>query len=450
MNQPRIIIVGGGSVQWTFGFVRQFVDSTHLAGADIRLMDIDADALGLVARACRRYSDGRGRPVEITTFSDLDSSLEGADFVLAAITTGGLEAMRHDIEIPQSYGIRHTVGDTVGPGGWCRAARNIPVFHDLARRMAQRCPAAWLLNFTNPLTVLTRVPHREFGVPVIGMCPGVEDQARAMAKLAGASAAAPVDYTCTGIDHGSWFTRLECDGIDVLERLKQFGYCRSDDRLPSAAVTDDPHTELVANRAVFALWREYGYLPTTPDRHHVENHPFFVVRDGRMLPFDLKRTSIDERVEWRRRHRGFVERYAETGGEAILAEGGHGDDPAGAVIEALSGHRSFSWGANFRNVGQLADAPPNAVVETRCHFDQDGVHPDTSPMPDVLKAVTYPHIHRQEAVIDVVLRGTFDQFVAVVLSDPLCSRLDIGQCRDMMGRMLRATSRWIANPRLLP
>ena len=71
-------------------------------------------------------------------------------------------------------------------------------------------------------------------------------------------------------------------------------------------------------------------------------------------------------------------------------------------------------------------------------------------MPDVLKAITFPHIYRQEAIIDVVLHGTFDQFVAVVLSDPLCARLDVDRCRDMMGRMLQATRPWISNPRLLP
>ncbi|MAF66848.1 MAG: hypothetical protein CMJ84_14480 [Planctomycetes bacterium] len=448
MNPKCISIVGGGSYQWTFGFVRQFIESRHLVGADIRLMDVDAEALDLVGRACSRFNASRGEPIRLTMGTDLDASLDGADFVLVAITTGGLEAMSHDLKIPEHYGIRHTVGDTVGPGGWSRAARNIPVFADIARRMTERCPSAWFINFTNPLTVLTRVPHREHGVRTIGMCPGVEHQARVMSRLAGASDDAPVDYVCTGIDHGSWFTRLECDGIDVIERLKEMGFYRSDDQLPFESTTDDPHVDLFANRAVFALWREYGYLPSISDRHHVENHPFFVSGDGE-LSYGIQRTSTDERDEWRHISRGVVERYLD-GDETALTEGGHGDDPVCAVIEALGGHRTFVWGTNYRNVGQIPGAPPDAVVETRCRFDRDGVHPDVSPMPDVLKAVTFPHIYRQEAIVDVVLRGDFDQFVAVVLSDPLCSHLGIDQCREMMRRMLLATRKWIANPRLLP
>ena len=89
------------------------------------------------------------------------------------------------------------------------------------------------------------------------------------------------------------------------------------------------------------------------------------------------------------------------------------------------------------------------MVETRCRFDRDGMYPDLSPMPDALKAVTFPHIYRQEAIIDVVLGGTFDQFVAVVLSDPLFSRLDFREGRELMARMLAATRRWIQNPKLL-
>ena len=449
MAPPTITIVGGGSVQWTFGLVHQFADSNPLAGACVRLMDVDANALSLMERACGRLNDTSDRPLRIETSTDLDASLEGADFVLVAISTGGLEAMRHDLEIPEGFGIRQTVGDTVGPGGWCRLARNIPVFHDLARRMAQRCPNAWLLNFTNPLTVLTRVPHRAFGIRTIGMCPGVENQARTMARLAGALDSTPIDYACTGIDHGSWFTRLESDGIDVLKKLKELGYHRSDDQLPKAVEMQDRYADVVINRAVFALWREYGYLPTTSDRHHVENHPFFVTRDTDDLPYGLKRTSVDDRIAAQKSQAAIVARYADGTDETLLTQDSHGNDPAGSVVESLAGHRTFVWGANYRNTGQLPGAPADAVVETRCRFDRDGVHPDLSPMPDALKAVTFPHIYRQEAIIDVVLEGTFDQFVAVVLSDPLCSRLDFREGRELMAQMLVATRRWIQNPKLL-
>ncbi|GAG36968.1 unnamed protein product, partial [marine sediment metagenome] len=247
--------------------------------------------------------------ITVQKTTDTDRALDGADFVLVTISTGGLKAMRPDLEIPEKYDIRHTVGDTVGPGGWSRAVRNIPVFHDFARRMKRLCPDAWMLNFSNPLTVLTRVPHKCFGIKTVGMCPGVEGHVRTLASLAGLSRDARLDYTVTGIDHGSWLTRLCADGVDVLERLKETGYCRSDDKIPQTVKTDDPLMTTCSSRAIFAVWREIGYLPALNDRHAVENWPWFLISNTDDLPFAIQRTSIAEREEGYRLKRAYVERF---------------------------------------------------------------------------------------------------------------------------------------------
>lgn len=443
----KITIVGGGSYLWTFGFVKQFVKSPRLASTTVCLMDVDPEALDRVARACRIYNERHGSPLTIEATRDLDAALAGARFVVVTISTGGLEAMRHDLAIPEKYGIWHTVGDTVGPSGWSRAARNIPVFDDLGQRMRRLCPDAWLLNCTNPLTILTRVVGKEHGIKAVGLCPGVAGQAVAMARLAGAPADARLDYTVTGIDHGSWFTALRANEMDVLGKLREMGLCRSDDRLPVDSVTQDPLTDAVHNRAIFALWRETGYLPSISDRHHVENHPWFLTDAKGRLDFGIERTSVEWRQERRDRIRRNLDQYIATQDETLHC--GHGDDPIGEVIEALCGHRSFLYTSNTPNVGQIPGVPDGAVLETRCLFDGAGVHPLVSPMPDVLKVMTLPHIYRQEAMIEVVLRGTFDEFVALVASDPLCARLAVGGCRQMMKEMLAANRGWIRNARLL-
>lgn len=443
----KITVIGGGSYGWAFGFVRQFVHSKNLASSTICLMDVDPDALQLVAKAGRLYNERHGTPITVEATSDHDRALADTQFVLVTISTGGLEAMGHDLAIPEKYGIWQTVGDTVGPAGWSRAARNIPVFFDLAQRMHRLCPDAWMLNCSNPLTVLTRVPTKEFGIKAVGLCPGAANQARAMANLAGAPPDARLDYIVTGIDHGSWFTRLYANGLDVLQRLRELGYCRTDDRLPGDSNTDDPFAKCAHNRAVFALWKQTGYLPTTGDRHHVENHPWFIVNESGALPFGIKRTSIEERQAGYAQARGFLQNYIETQDDRPYS--GHGNDPVRETIESLAGYKSFLYTANYMNIGQIPGAPEGAVVETRCRFDAAGVHPLSSPMPDVLKAITLPHIFRQQAMIDVILRGTFDEFVALVATDPLCCRLPMGTCRQMMKEMLTANRGLIRNPRLL-
>jgi alpha-galactosidase len=128
---------------------------------------------------------------------------------------------------------------------------------------------------------------------------------------------------------------------------------------------------------------------------------------------------------------------------------GHGDDPVLAVIESLCGQRSFLYGSNFENLGQIPQLPLGAVVETRCRFDAAGVHPLASPMPPVLQMLVLPHVLRQEAIIDIALEGSFDDLVALVMTDPLCTRLRMGQVRAMVGEMIQANRKYIKNPRLL-
>ena len=441
----KVTIIGGGSYLWAFGFARQFVLSEHLSDVHLSLMDIDPEALGLVAAAAERINRAHGSPVRIETGTELAAALQGADFVVTCISTGGLDAMRHDLEIPDRYGIPHTVGDTLGPGGWLRAVRNIPVFHGFGARMAACCPDAWLLNVSNPLTVLTRVPEREFGIKTVGLCPGVDETVHTLVRAAGLDPAR-ADYVVAGVDHGSWFTRLTVDGIDVLERLREMGF-RTDAEDGADIPSDDPDVRKM--RAAFALWRLLGYLPAINDRHHAENVPWFLPGHAEPLPYGVARTFIEERIAGREERRQKLRHYVETGDDAALAALGHGDDPLVAAIESLAGHRTLTMGANYRNNGQIAALPLGAVVETRCRFDGAGIHPFASPLPPVLQPIVLPIVLCQEQVVDIALRGAFDDLVALVATDPLCSRLPFAQCRRMVREMLEANRTLIKNPKLL-
>ena len=446
----KVAVIGGGSYLWSLGFARQFVNSACLSDLHLVLMDIDPDALELVGSAADLCNRTHGSTITIERTGELDPALDGADFVITSISTGGLDAMRHDLDVPEKYGIFHTVGDTVGPGGWLRAVRNIPVFDDFAARMKRLCPDAWLVNVTNPLTPLTRVPNRNYGIKTIGMCPGVDNAARSLANLAGADPGSRLDYVVTGVDHGSWFIRLSADGMDILQRLKELGYYRNDDQLPAQVCTDDPFiTERNFFRAGFAVWHEIGYLPSISDRHTTENWPWFLTCHPETFPYGITRTSIESRQQWRSQAEKRLIEYVHTGDDEKLGALGHGDDPVVDVIESLSGCRSFLYTANYMNIGQISGIPDGAVVETRCLYDAAGVHPLCSPMPDVLKSLVLPHIFRQEAIIDVALTGAFDELVALVLTDPLCCRLSISDCREMVSEMLYANRGFIRNPKLL-
>ena len=443
----KVVIIGGGSFTWSFGFVRQFVNSSF-KDLTVVLMDINKESLQMVASACQIYNQQCGNPIKIESTMDINSAREDGDYVIVSISTGGLDTMRADIEIPEKYGIWHTVGDTVGPGGWSRAVRNIPVFDDIAAKMKKYCPNAWLINVSNPLTVLTRVPHRNYGIKTIGMCPGVENQAKTFAEAAGLPSDAKLDFVNSGIDHHSYFISLYANGIDVLKLLKDKGYCRADGVLPAEIETKDPLAENTINRVIFAIWNELGFLPSISDRHAVENYPNFIVNDTGKLSFNIKRTSIADRKQLYAKAKQAISDFINSNGKNGLGSLGHGDDPVVRVIEALSGKGSFLWCSNYKNIGQIEGLPENAVVETRCLFDSAGVHPLALPMPDTLKAVVLPHVLRQEAIIDIALTGSFKELVAIVMSDPLCCRLKPGQVSEMIQEMLLANKQYIKNSHL--
>lgn len=443
----KVAIIGGGSFLWAFGFARQFVLSEHLKDVNLVLMDIDPEALALVAAAAERTNREHGSPIRLKSSTELAFALQGADFVITCISTGALEAMRHDLEIPERYGIPHTVGDTLGPGGWLRAVRNIPVFYGFAEQMAAYCPQAWLLNVSNPLTVLTRVPEREFGIKTIGLCPGVEETVHTLVEGAGLNPGGQIEFSSAGIDHGSWFTRITADGKDVLERLRELGYCRDDGGAEEGPTF--PTEAMGKLRAAFALWRLTGYLPAINDRHHVENVPWFLPCRVEPLPYGVARTSVEERYQSRRERQQHLQQYVDTGDAIALAELGHGDDPLVAVIEALCGHRSMTLGINYRNDGQIDALPRGAVVETRGRIDSAGVHPFVSPLPPEVQPIVLPIVLRQEQIIDITLHGTFDDLVALIAGDPLCCRLSFPECRQMVREMLEANRSLIQNPKLL-
>src|SRR5258706_2039645 len=169
MAKTRICIVGGGSYNWSPIVLGDIAAMKDLSGT-IVLHDIAPAPLEDIQRLGRKIMSAAEADFAVETTTDLADALRGAEFVIVTITTGGLEAMRQDLDIPRKYGIYQAVGDTVGPGGLSRALRNIPAMVEIARTIERVCPNAWLLNLTNPMTTLTRAVAKTTGLKVIGLC----------------------------------------------------------------------------------------------------------------------------------------------------------------------------------------------------------------------------------------------------------------------------------------
>lgn len=436
MAARKIALVGGGSYSWTPAVAANILRCAHLEGSQVVLYDLDPEALALTAALAQRYRQQVGSRTAFAQTTRREEALDGADYAVVTISTGGLDAMQVDLETPERYGIFQTVGDTVGPGGLSRALRNVPVFLDLARAMERRCPQAWMLNCSNPLSALTRVVGRETSIRVVGLCHGVRGQVRAFARFFGLDLETCA-YTNTGIDHCAWLTELAIGGRPATGLLEEKGL-EQWLQLPPAQAKEDPvFGSLYASRCGLFLSRHLGALPGIGDRHLVEFLPGFLDGADRVEHWGLKRTSIAERQQNRQKARTRIEEQLNQTGELKLPEGS--DDVAG-WIAALDNGPPAEDNLNVPNLGQIPQLPEGAVVETRGLLDATGFRPLASPMPRELEAIVRPHVLRQELTVEAALEGSFAKALAALSTDPL---VHPEHARPLLEKLLAGTRQWL-------
>ena len=433
-----------------------------LHDAHIVLDDIDASRLPRMAAYVEHVASVRQIPMTVSTTTDQRVALEGADYVVVNISTGGFESMRHDLEIPARHGIHQPVGDTVGPGGVSRALRIIPVLVCIARDMEELCPHAWLLNLTNPMTTLCRAVTRETSVRTVGLCHEITITRFYLSLLLDTDFRA-IEPVITGVNHLPVITELRIDGAhgggtvdgDGLARLAALtaDERRRDDPLPFALPADLGHEPrpdgaewrkgdlLDINRVKLELFHRFGALPGAGDRHVVEFFPGFVTEESAWgKRWGVTLTTIEDRERDEQR---YVQRLEER-----LAADDVPDLPSGEMvaplIDSFITDKARSLPLNLPNAGQCPDLPPDVVVEAMCVADGDGVRGrDRASAPPFLAE----HLRRvsaaQELTVEAAVSGRRDDVLAALLADPLTGRIDYDHVEQMTDELLAATRPWL-------
>lgn len=418
MSAVKIVIVGGGSYGWGPLFVRDLVVTPALAGSTIVLHDIDPQALDLVYRVGLRVIDAGGYDFRLRQTDDLAEALVDADFVILTITTGGLATMRHDLEIPARYGIIQTVGDTVGPGGLSRGLRSVPVVVEIARQMEIHCTDAWLLNYTNPMTTLTRAVTRETRIRTIGLCHEWLGVRWKLARLFDAPENA-FQPRIAGVNHLIWLLDLWLDGRSLMPEL----HALADDILAGTLDLDPNDTSPFADhgRVKAELLRHFGALPVAGDRHVAEFFPYFLTaatQHGRAYGVAL--TSVEERAAWRAEDRTRLEVIlaGELDLQPFLAT--QSGEAAHSIITALATHGRYTGIMNLPNRGQIGNLPRDVVVETYGVVDDSGAHGISSgDLPPAIHAIVSRHVGNQELIVEAALSGSRTLARQALLNDPL-------------------------------
>jgi alpha-galactosidase len=451
---PQITIIGGGSYQWVPKLIDDIAQTPVLQDADVVLEDIDASRLSRTTAYVEHVARVLAIPLRVRATTDQRDALTGADFVVVNISTGGFRSMVHDIEIPARYGIRQSVGDTVGPGGISRSLRNIPVLLRVAREMEEVCPDAWLLNLTNPMTTLCRTVTRETGIRTAGLCHELTLTHFYLSLLLDVPFF-DIGMTVTGVNHLPVITTVRAGGHDGLVQLA--------DLLENANGLSEPLPEWVAdaldqkpradgkpwtkadlldtNRLKVELFERTGALPAAGDRHVAEFFPGFLTEAssyGKRWGIEL--TSIAEREAWERRY------LAEL--DARLARNEISEMPSGEMVHTvirclLTGDRA-DLPLNIPNTGQCPDLPPDVVVESMCTVDGKGIRGrDAAVAPPLLAEQLRRVSASQELTITAALRGSREAVFEAMLLDPLAGRLDYDQVAQMTGDLIDATREWL-------
>jgi len=415
----KIAFIGGGSVQWTPTLVTDMALTETLAGANLVLHDVDADALELLARASRRIVEQVDGNLHVTATTERAEALEGADFVILCVAIGGLPAVRYDLEIPERYGVYQPVGDTVGPGGLSRGLRHIPFAVQMAREMERLCPQAWLLNLTNPMTTICRAVTRTTNIRTIGLCHEVSGMRHHLAGLLSARVET-IALEVAGINHLPAILRCSIggqDGIGMLrEWLAEHGPFELVDHRELDTVWDVFQDRLALK---LTLFQQRGVLFGAGDRHVAEFFSGFLTQASeRGRRYGIVLTTVAHREEMARQRRERIEQFVAGVPEWLRQS----EEQLAPVMAALAGGSRGQFIVNVPNRGQIDNLPRDAVVECVAEVGPLGVQPlAVGALPHALYAAIAPHVARQELTVEAALTGRREPALAALATDPLVS-----------------------------
>ncbi|MBB3999490.1 alpha-glucosidase/alpha-galactosidase [Aureimonas pseudogalii] len=418
----KVTMIGAGSVVFVKNLLTDILDFDALRDVTIALHDIDAERLetaGMMARwTAAQFKASPG----IELHADRRAALEGADFVINMVQIGMHEATLLDFDIPRKYGLKQTIADTLGIGGIFRGLRTIPFMTALVADMRELCPDALLLNYTNPMSILTQAVYEAYpDQKVVGLCHNVQNTARDLASYLGVPVEA-LSYDCAGVNHMTWFLKLRVGAEDAYPRLR--------------AAMEDP--AIVAKDKVrFELMRVFGRFISESSEHNAEYTPHFLRSEKEIAHYDV---PVDEYV---RRSERNLRRYAETrrkllAGEPFPIE--RSVEYGSLIIHAMvTGEARVIYG-NVRNTGLITNLPDGSCVEVPILVDGNGLRPcHVGDLPPELAGYCAPHVFVQDLTVKAALEGDREQVHrAAVLDRNTASVLSIRDIRAMVNEMLEA------------
>ncbi|MDE6814593.1 MAG: alpha-glucosidase/alpha-galactosidase [Lachnospiraceae bacterium] len=436
----RIAYIGGGSRGWAWGLMSDLAACDDISG-QVALYDIDFQAAKDNEIIGNKFKEAQGARShwDYTAVKTLDQALTGADFVVISILPGTFDEMDSDVHAPEKYGIYQSVGDTTGPGGIVRAMRTLPMFEEIAQGIKACCPKAWVINYTNPMTLCVRTLYRIFPeIRAFGCCHEVFGTQKFLARMVEEVFGAEdvdrheIKVNPVGVNHFTWLTSAVWQNHDLFPHYRDFcrkyrdGYLTGDGAVDSNWMNNSfASTEKVK----MDLFLRFGYIAAAGDRHLAEFCPgkWYLESPERVreMQFGLTPVSWRKKDLKERRERSMRLR---TGQEAVKING-TGEEGVNQ-IRALLGLCDLVTNVNLPNRGQIPNLPLEAVVETNAVFRCGSLDPVLAgPVPSEIYPLVVRICGEQELISEGIAGRDLGKIFAAFANDPLvtCGLSDAGR-----------------------
>jgi alpha-galactosidase len=429
---PKITLLGAGS-----GFTQPlFTDILNIEGLNagtIGLVDIDAKRLEVNVRLMHRILELMNKTHwTIQASTDRREVLKGTDYLINTIEVSGTKCVRFDNDIPRRYGIDQCIGDTIGPGGIMKALRTLPVFIEILKDAKRLCPNALIMNYTNPMSIMTLGAVRTADQPFVGLCHSVQGTSRHLANMAGVPYE-ELHWRCGGINHMAWFTELSWKGRDVYPMLLA--------AMKKKSVCDMDPIRL-------EMMKEFGYFVTESSGHFSEYVPYFRKRRDLIKRYcrkDYLGGSSFYANNWPawRKHTDEVRQQMADGKMEINLNRGH--EYASSIIEGHLFDRQAMIYGSVRNTGLIPNLPATGVVEVAVLVDKQGFTPTYfGNLPEQVAALCRSNMSVYELCVQGILNRDRESVIHAMMLDPLSSAVCCpAEIRRMGEELFRAERPYI-------
>lgn len=435
----KITFMGAGSTVFAKNVLGDCLCVDSLKDCEIRLYDIDPERLKeseLMLRAINRnINNDRATIKTYLGEEQRKDALRDADFVVNAIQVGGYDPCTIiDFEIPKKYGLRQTIGDTLGIGGIMRALRTIPVLEDFARDMEEVCPDAYFLNYTNPMSILTGYMLRYTPIKTVGLCHSVQVCSSGLLKSLGMEDKLEGRRELiAGINHMAWLLEIyDKDGNDLYPEIRRRAIEKNE---------KEKHNDMVR----FEYIKRLGYYCTESSEHNAEYNPFFIkskypeLIERFNIPLDeYPRRCIAQIKGWEKLRDKLVENPTLTHERTA--------EYASYIIDAIVTNKPYKIGGNVLNTGGLIEnLPEEACVEVPCMVDGMGIHPCyVGRLPVQLAAMNMTNINVHLITIEAAVTRKKEHIYHAAMLDPHTgSELSIDEIVNMVDDLIEAHGSWL-------